>query len=127
MTSLKSHAKIQGGKNGQQPGWYSLCLDEDFSLYYRSQQGVKWNLPLNGCHITFIAGDREKRVVTSEEMEPYMDETIDFEFDPIVMTNSESFWIECSSARLDSIRKELGLGNSFRGSYHITLGNTKNK
>lgn len=126
MKLLKANAKIQGSKSGQKPGWFSLRLDNDFSYYYRWFTWTKWNLPLNGCHITFIAGDRESRIVTLDEMKPYLEKEIWFEYDPIVYTNGESFWIDCQSEQLDQIRKNLNLGNRFRDKYHITLGNFKN-
>ena len=121
---LKSYGTIQPSGKGQKPGWFSLRLDDDFSKYYRWFSFQKWDLPMNGCHITFISGERESRIVDPKELEGlYMG--IQFFFNPIVMTNGESFWIDCKSPELDRIRSFLGLGESFRGKYHITLGNLK--
>lgn len=81
---------------------------------------------MNGCHITFIAGNRECRIVSQDEILPYMGKSMWFEFDPIVYTNGETYWIDCQSEQLNQIRRDLQLGPKFRGKYHITLGNFKN-
>ena len=121
---ISVYGTISGNGRGQSPGWFSVRLDDDVSLYYRSFSYRKWNLPMNGCHVTFIAGERESRIITQSEL---MDSTEDIEiiFDPVVMTNGESFWIDCQAPQLDVIRDDLGIGESFRGKYHITLGNLK--
>lgn len=123
---ISSYARIQGNKEGQRPGWFSLVLDRDFSEYYRWFTWTKWNLPMNGCHITFIAGNRENRIVSPDELTEYMNKDIWFEFDPIVYTNGETYWIDCYSETLNKIRNELKLGPRRYDGYHITLGNFKN-
>ena len=122
---ISIYGSISGNGRGQKPGWFSVRLDDDVSLYYRSFSYRKWNLPMNGCHITFIAGEKECRMISLEDMKGYTRD-IEIIFDPVVMTNGESFWIDCQAPQLDKIRDDLGLGNSFRGKYHITLGNFKN-
>jgi hypothetical protein len=123
---IKVMGTISGNKPEQHPGWYFVSLDIDFSSYYAWMTRTKWNIPLNGCHITFISGNREKRIIQKEEMDKYIGTEVGVWYDPIVMTNSESFWIDCLCPHLTEIRNELGLGAPYRSNYHITLGNFKN-
>lgn len=127
---IAATGRIAVSSGDQKPGWYYLLIDNDFSLYYRHLcAGVfypKWNLPLNGCHMTFIAGEKEDRYVDISELGSFLLEDIEFFYQPVVVSNGESFWIDCRCPRLDEIRSSLGLPSKWNG-YHVTLGNFKHK
>lgn len=117
---------ISTSGKGQKPGWYYLSIDDDFSRYYawffRLCGG--WDLPLNGCHMTFIAGEKEETGIIPEM--PYLGEEVQFFFEPQIKTDGRSFWVDSTSPRLDEIRSSMGLPIKWRG-YHVTLGNLKNR
>lgn len=122
-----SWGRIAAPVTGQKTGWYFLGLDTDFSAYYKwlySRAFRGWSLPMNGCHITFIAGEKDDRIISHSEIVPYLDQDIKFWYSNQVYTNGRAFWLPVFSFDLDCIRQDLGL--TPRISYHITLGNTKN-
>jgi len=125
---IRSVGKIMGNGVNQKPGWFYLKADDDLSLYYAwfCQMTGSWDLPMNGCHITFIAGEREDRIISSKELDAFMNDDIEFFYENKVMTDGRSFWIDCKSPQLDKIREDLGLPEKWRG-LHITLGNLKNR
>lgn len=113
----------------QRKGWYSISVEEEISKYYSwfyKQGNLKdWNPSMNGCHITYIAGNREKRIITSNDMKPFIGQKIQYSWRPVVMTNGETFWMDCWSKDLDTIRELLNLEVPKKFGYHITLGNLK--
>jgi len=126
---LRACGNIDINRTGQKPGWYGVDVCDDFAAYYnwfQSKRGMPWQLPMNGCHITFLAGEKDNRVVGLDEMQPYDNEVVWFAFEPKVDTDGRSFWIDVQCPRLDEIRKELGLPKKPWG-YHVTLGNLKNR
>ncbi len=111
----------------QKPGWYYVSVDDQISEYYHwfySRGLKKWSKSLNGCHMTFIAGERENRIVTQEEILPFLYDQIDFEYENIIYTNGRAFWLNARSPQLNKIREQLNLPP--RNNLHITLGNIKN-
>jgi hypothetical protein len=76
--------------------------------------------------MTFIAGEKENRIISLDEIGQYMGEEVEFYYEPRVMTEGRSFWIDARCPRLDKIRAELLLPSKWRG-YHVTLGNIKNR
>ena len=118
---------IQRPKNDQKEGWYSLSLDQQISDLYKwyYSRGLKtWNAPLNECHMTFIAGEKDDRIVSHDEMERFFDNEIVFYYTNVVYTNGKAFWLPAICTQLDQIRLELCLKP--RILYHVTLGNIKN-
>lgn len=121
---FKSYAYIRGSDRSQKPGWYYLLLDKDISLYYQYLSKQRWGLPLNRVHITFIAGEKDDRIVLQSELEPWLSTPIQFEYSNILESDGRSFWLDVRSCELDMIRRELDLSLKKFG-YHITLGNNK--
>lgn len=109
--------------DNQSPGWAYLEVDQDLSHYYRWLSRIPWRSPLNGTHITFVAGQHEGRVVSKSEMNEWLGKPIMFYYSPLLHTNGSSWWLNVKSDGLDQIRRELGLLP--RPSYHVTLGNLK--
>ena len=110
----------------QKDGWFCLFLEDDLLKYYNywfSLGGNKINRCLNGCHITFIAGEKENRLIKKEDLSIFDNVQIEYQYSNVLYTNGESFWLNCYSIHLDLIRQYLGL--SCRCSYHITIGNLK--
>lgn len=126
---LKTYGYIQSSSESQRTGWHFLSLDDDLSRYYQwfcrlPEKG--WDLPINGCHVTFIAGEKEKRIVCISEISRFVHDPVWIEYENKVLTDGRSFWLNCSCPDLDEIRSELGLPSKWRG-YHVTLGNIKNR
>lgn len=123
-----SSDKILVQKN-MKPGWWCLNVSDDISNYYnwmfRNGNINGWRLPKNGCHITFIAGDKERRIINIDDMTPYLGREIVYKWNPQIMTDGRSFWIDCECPELETIRKDLGLVVPRPFTYHITLGNFK--
>lgn len=122
------YGKIVSSGASQKPGWYYLSIDPDIGLYYGklwSKGNKPWNLPLNGPHITFISGEKDKRIVSIDEMKDYLGLLIEFAYNPIIKTNGRAFWIDVNIPSLNDIRMKLGLGVYYRSSFHLTLGNIK--
>jgi len=78
---------------------------------------------VNGPHVTFIAGEKDDRIVDPSELQDWMDVSIQIDYEHEVWTDGRSYWINCVAPQLDKIRASLGLRP--RSGYHITLGNTK--
>lgn len=122
---LRSSGKISVGLN-QREGWYHLKCDNNIGAYYKklySLGGKTWFDCLNGCHITFIAGDRENRIISIKEMERWIGEEIEFFYDSTIYTNGRAFWLNIECEWLNRIRESYFLP---RREFHLTLGNIKN-
>ena len=127
MSSLSAIGTVAVSSGDQKPGWYYLSVDDDFSRYYAwfCRMTGGWDLPLNGCHITFIAGEKEGDLIDPSRV-PLLGQEVEFYYDPIIMTEGRSFWINVKCPILDELRESLGLPCKWRG-YHVTLGNLKNR
>lgn len=127
IKTLSAIGTVCVSSGDQKPGWYYLSIDDDFSRYYawfcRFVGG--WDLPLNGCHITIIAGEKEEKIISPSDI-PYLGQEVEFFYDPVVMTEGRSFWINVKCPTADFIRNKIGLPCKWRG-YHVTLGNLKNR
>ena len=124
---FQSWGQIAEPEPGQKPGWFHLRADEAIADYYQwlySRAFKKWSPCMNGCHVTFIAGEKDDRIVSVDEMKPFMDKDILFTYSPVIYTNGAAFWLPALSYELDVIRIKLDLRP--RLLYHITLGNVKN-
>lgn len=127
MKNLSAIGTICVSSGDQKPGWYYISIDDDFSRYYAwfCRFAGGWDLPLNGCHMTFIAGEKEGDIIPASQV-PCLGQEVKFFYKPVVMTEGRSFWINVECPTADSIRNELGLPCKWRG-YHVTLGNLKNR
>lgn len=108
--------------------WCFVAIDNQISHYYnwycrKAFRG--WQLPLNGCHVTCIAGPKESNPVSQEKVNPFTRLDITINYSPTVYTNGRAFWLKCISSDLDRMRYLIGLPKKKFG-YHITLGNWKN-
>lgn len=113
-------------QTSQKEGWFCLEIDNSIGDYYKSlySKGNRtWYNCLNGCHVTFIAGEREVRLVKECELTNWYNKDITVWYNNIVYTNGRAFWLSCISSELDQIRVSLGLEP--RILYHVTLGNIK--
>ncbi len=110
----------------EKEGWYLLKADDSIGSYYKwfySRAFRSWQPCMNGCHVTFIAGEKDERIVRLAEMDKYVGREIRFYYTNQVWTNTAAFWLPVLAPELDEIRIELGLSPRFL--YHITLGNRK--
>lgn len=121
---------IKQSNTTQKQGWYYLSLDDEISDYYKwfySRAFKNWNRCLNGCHVTFISGEKEKYKFNWDWIACYMLNLLEKEIevcytDNTIYTNGRAFWINCESVQLNKIRNDLNLNQK---SLHITLGNIK--
>jgi hypothetical protein len=123
----QSSAEIVPSKEDQKPGWYYLKLDDDFSRYYNflcNKQLLRWQMPMNGCHCTVIAGEKEGRIVSQSEALSFLGKDMFFQYDGLVYTDGRTFWMNIESEDLRLVRETLGLKPR---TLHITLGNLKGK
>lgn len=124
-----TYGQIMLPKPDQKPGWFLVQFGDDIADYYRWFMRYRFsarpafNLPLNGAHTTFIAGEKDDRLVDVKELSPYLEKWVAIEYTHLVMTNGRAFWLPAVSEELNGIRQTLGL--RIRDNYHITLGNNK--
>lgn len=126
----RTSGPIRNSGPGQNPGWFYVAIDPQLADYYRWLfRPLKLSCPafypcLNGPHVTFIAGDREPRLVSTQEMSGFLETEVRVDYDNVMYTNGRAFWLNCRCPALDNIRRQLDLPP--RNGYHITLGNVKN-
>jgi hypothetical protein len=123
-----SYGRINKPQLSQKPGWFYLEADPQIGEYYKwlySRAFKVWYPSMNGCHITFIAGEKDDRIVSFDELMSYYSKDIEFKYSNQVYTNTQAFWVAVESEELNEIRKSLGLRP--RLTMHLTLGNIKNK
>ncbi len=121
-----SYAQIRKAK-GEKPGWFHLECDPDIAKYYEyfyRLGGKRWFPPLNGCHLTVIAGEKDDRIIYDSELSYWYDKWIPFSYWPPIRTNGRAFWLEADSPCANKLRGSLGL--KMRPHFHVTLGNIKN-
>ena len=124
-----SYGPIAKPSPSQKEGWYYVKADDQIGDYYNwfAKRGLQkgWQPCLNGCHVTFIAGEKDDRIISAAEVQPYLGEEIQFYYTNKIWTNTQAFWLPVLSSQLDEIRVALGLKPRFL--YHVTLGNIKNR
>lgn len=121
------YGHIVSSSEDQKEGWYYVKVDDTIGEYYKwlySRSFKVWYPCMNGCHITFISGEKDDRIVRREEMNSYLNLNVSFRYSNVIYTNGRAFWIDSKSDDLDKIREKIGLRE--REKYHITLGNIKN-
>lgn len=124
---FSSFGAIMKPSADEKVGWYLVKADDSIGSYYKwfySKGFGSWNSCMNGCHVTFIAGEKDDRIITLAEMDKYIGREVSFYYTNQVWTNGRAFWLTALAPELDDIRVELGLKPRFL--YHITLGNCKN-
>lgn len=124
---FSSFGEILNPSADEKAGWYMVKADDTIGSYYKwlySRAFASWNPCMNGCHITFISGEKDDRIVSLAEIGTYVGRKITFFYTNQVWTNGRAFWLSSLCTELDDIRIELGLRPKIL--YHITLGNTKN-
>ena len=120
---------VSASGDNQKKGWFFLECDAQLGDYYNwlyDHSGSKkhrWNKGINGVHITFIAGEKDERIIGRNEMKHFMGKELEFSYDNKVWTNTRGFWMPVVCHELDIIRYSLGLVPRFL--YHVTLGNVK--
>lgn len=117
----------------QKPNWVYLSVDTDvakylITLWNKFDQPLGWAFPLNGPHITIIAGEKETTPVNIEPLISLFGKEFNFQFEENfeVLTNGRAFWIECSVLQGDALRRLVGLTPK-KFKYHLTLGNIKGR
>lgn len=117
---------IAWSKPPQKSGWFYIQVEEDLANYYKKLHNIQCYSPRNGPHITFIAGEKDVKIIdpTNPILEPWLYCPIPFAYDGTVCSDGRSWWIPCTSQPLNVLREKLGLGVKKFG-YHITLGNIK--
>lgn len=109
------------------PGFRAILLvDQGISDFYRSMI-PKWehvDRQLYPAHISVV---RHETPPLLGSWESYDGEEVRFDYDTTIHADGKYFWINAWSPRLCEIRTELGLPpyRSWRGSFHITVGNMK--
>lgn len=124
---FQSYGRIMKPSFEQKEGWFVLKADDSIGDYYNwfYRRAFKdWDSCMNGCHITFVAGEKDDRIVNKEELSIFYDKDINFYYDSTIYTNGRAFWLPVISKDLEDIRLFLGLKPKIL--YHITLGNNKN-
>ena len=108
--------------------WCLLQIEKDFSAYYRwhhykntfiNLQTPKWD-----CHVSLIRKERVYETFKSNYLK-YQHKKVIFEYDNIIHTNGEYYWIKCFSQDFVNLRKDMGLSEYPEFNYHITLGKNK--
>ena len=113
-------------RTNQKEGWFFLKCDDSIGEYYRwlySRAGFSWNSGLNGVHITFIAGEKDSKLITNQDMKDYLGLLVGFQYSGLIYTNGRAFWTPVKCDTLQEIRFSLGLPLHDR--LHLTLGNIK--
>jgi len=119
--------------------WYRLTVEVDRGLsdYYRNLipkwhyvQPQKWP-----AHITVVRPIKETPV-TLEYWDRYEGEEINFFYEPYVYSGRVYYWLNIWCARLEDIRRELGMPvtspytlppEGFAKCFHCTIGNKKER
>ena len=126
---FSSYGPIAKPSDDQKDGWYYVKADDSIGDYYKwfASRGLlqPWQPCMNGCHITFVAGEKDERIVSVAEIQPYVGKDIQFYYTNQIWTNTQAFWLPVLSPQLDEVRVALGLKPRFL--YHVTLGNCKNQ
>lgn len=105
----------------QKRGWWRVDIDPGIAQFYQylyQLGGRRWQPPLNGCHLTFIRGEKETVFVDSIN-EGWYHVPIEVEYENRVLTNGRAYFLLAKSQQLDYLRARLGL--TIPTGYHITL------
>jgi hypothetical protein len=114
------------GKLKYSDNWW-LVVDAHWSIvnYYKwvVERHIwrKISTPLHGAHITVLAG-KHQQPVNKQFWGKYHGEEIEFEYCSVVKTDGNYFWLEARCPELVFIRRELGLQDTPKWPYHLTIG-----
>jgi hypothetical protein len=109
--------------------WLLVEISDDLGIYYRSlinsySRSTVLQKPMNGEHITVIAGKYEV-ANHSPNWRKYEGEKIEFQYSSDIQTDYCYFWLPVTCNRIEEIRIELGLKPTIKCPWHITVGNLK--
>ena len=85
----------------------------------------KLNKPFNSPHVTVVAGKYED-ATQNLLWGKHQGRNIDIAYNSFVEQHDTYFWLEVVSTDLMEIRRELGLTDTPKHPYHITIANLKN-
>jgi len=116
-----------------------LLIDQNILNYYFSLIPKYFNAQKQAwpAHITVVREKKGLEIEIPKSFEPlgkYEGEKIDFCYRPVIIWENAYFWLNCYSARLEEIRRELGLPTKsqittppegFNKTFHSTVGNKK--
>ena len=117
-----------------------VWVDNDIAEYYRSliPKAKYVQSQAQKAHITVIRATSNKQIEVPTNLEAwgkYEGEKVSFEYEPQIKFDAPYYYLDAWSDRIGDIREELGLprfrhtdlGKAPFQSYHITLGNIKNR
>lgn len=109
--------------------WLIGDCDEEIGRYYRwliksFRAATSLQAPLNGPHITVVAGKYEDNI-RREYWYRHANKKVEFEYGPELETNGVYYWLPVKSLFLSDIRLELGLFPLPKYPFHLTVGNNK--
>jgi hypothetical protein len=108
-----------------QPWWVIIQCDREllkyyqhifYKLYWKKLQTAMW-----GAHISVVRGEKP---TVEGSWKKLNGRTIEFsyEYEGGFYTNGQHFWIKAWSPEFNEIRKSLGLSDSPRIPYHLSIG-----
>lgn len=125
-----SFGQLQTLSKDQKPGWWYVKCDDGIADYYLSflkLQYPKIQKPMNGCHLTVIAGEKEDYRPDDLISQRFHGSYIEFQYDNAIYFNGRAFWLEAESRDAERVREVCGLPPQRIGrGFHITIGNIKN-
>jgi len=109
--------------------WAWVECPKDVGDYYISVArwiwGVKLSPPLNGPHITLVAGKYEN-AATHPLWGSREGETVEFEYCGLVHVK-DYWWLKiCEDSELRKFRTDLGLSPELKYPFHLTVGKDNN-
>lgn len=105
--------------------WAWVEIPNDVGAYYRAVAkwvwGVRLSAPINGAHITLVAGKYEKPLIP-ENWGKHEGKPITFSYSGMVSV-APYWWLKIvEDSQLRALRKELGLPEELKYPFHGTIG-----
>lgn len=126
---------IRNNKSEKNPHWILLMVDDEITRYYRHVMKTRFFkelcVPSWGSHITVNPGrpiPKEKQCFWNK----YEGKIFDFSYSNRIRSvdddshGGQFFFIDAFSDELNGVLSELGLLDSDKHHYHITIGRTYN-
>lgn len=105
------------------PWWLILKTDKGIIDYYQYQikqlYDVQFEKTIWGSHISVVRGQCPPNIRVWNK---YKNEKIPFTYTNNIYRSSWFFCVDAYSTRLEEIRAELGLSNTPKFGFHITIG-----
>ncbi len=124
MNEFRLKGKIRYGNS-----WAWVECPKDVGAYYiavaKMVWGIKLNPPLNGPHITLVAGKYE--VPTHPELWGTLEgQEVEFEYSGLVHV-ADYWWLKIAEdSELRKFRTDLGLSPELKYPFHLTIGKDPN-